>query len=494
MTSTFQTRILQRLPSPTWILIAALGGVLFAITISKGVQDPDYFWHVTTGKLTATSGQVPSVDPFSFTWAGQPWTPHEWLSELLIYALVSTIGDVGALIVFGAFPALIFAVLAYTLRQRRVRPLAIGVSCGVAAFVLVPYVTLRPQAVSWLLIAVLIGILWGLRPERPRRVLVVIPLFVLWANLHGLYVVGLGVLALFVLFTLIGRTQMGTERRWVLGAGAGAVLASMLTPAGPIGILYPLRYINAGDWGLENIQEWQSPNFHEPAHMGLLVLIIAVAINGGRATPVWLAALSYIGIAMSLLALRNAPVAAVFVVPTLAMGLSSRLEAWRPNGVRVVRPSLALGRRVIEIVAAIAVLLAAWLVVLPPQPDAVVAAERSRRFPVAAVDRLSAVQPEARVLAEYGWGGYVIFRMYESGGRVFVDGRNDMYSEAILNDYSAMRAADPGWQDLVESYGVDAMLFPPETTVTRGPALSEGWCEAYRDDEQVLYLRSCPSP
>ncbi len=220
-------------------------------------------------------------------------------------------------------------------------------------------------------------------------------------------------------------------------------------------------------------------------------MIIAVAVNGGRATPVWLSALSYIGIAMSLLALRNAPVAAVFAIPTLAMGLSTRLETWTPARVRVSVPPVALGRRIIELAAAIVVVVGAWIVVPPSQPGVAVTAGRDQRVPVLAVDLLLAVKPDADVLAEYGWGGYVINRMYESGGRVFVDGRNDMYSEAILQDYSAIEAADPGWPAIAEKYGVEAMLFPPTRTITRGPALSEGWCEAFRDDEQVLYLRSC---
>ena len=106
--------------------------------------------------------------------------------------------------------------------------------------------------------------------------------------------------------------------------------------------------------------------------------------------------------------------------------------------------------------------------------------------------RLLDVQPDANVFAEYGWGGYVIWHMHEAGGRVFVDGRNDMYDQQVLDDYTAIRAADPGWPELAERYGVEAILLPPETTLTRGPAEAEGWCEAYRDDMQVLYLRNCP--
>ena len=67
-----------------------------------------------------------------------------------------------------------------------------------------------------------------------------------------------------------------------------------------------------------------------------------------------------------------------------------------------------------------------------------------------------------------------------------------MYSQQVLEDYSAIRAADPDWQALATHYGVEAILLPPTTTLTRGPAAAAGWCEAYRDAVQVLYLRNCP--
>ena len=86
----------------------------------------------------------------------------------------------------------------------------------------------------------------------------------LWANLHGLYVIGLGVVGLYCLFTLRPDAHAPGKRCWPSPPRRPA--ASMVTPAGPIGILYPLRYIEGGDWGLANIAEWQSPNFHEPAH------------------------------------------------------------------------------------------------------------------------------------------------------------------------------------------------------------------------------------
>jgi hypothetical protein len=486
--------ILRWLPRPAAVMAIALGGVMFAITVTKGVQDPDYFWHVTAGRLIAQTGQVPSTDPFSFTWFGQPWTPHEWLSELLIYRLVDGIGRVGALFVFGLFPAAIFAVLAAALARKGVRPLAMALPFVVGASVLIGFVTLRPQAVSWLLLAVLIWFLLEARPQNPRRLLLLIPFFVLWANLHGLYVAGLGVVGVYTLFTLLGRTPMSSQRGWMLVAAAGSIGASMLTPAGPIGILYPLRYIDAGDWGLANIAEWQSPNFHEPAHLAFLALIVAVGLNGGRNTPGWLVTLSWIGTALGLLALRNIPIAGVFCMPTLALGLEARLRERSAQPTRPMTPSRALGRRAMELTTALVVVVGSMAVLIPRPLTAAIDQNIAKRFPVAGVDRLLQLKPNANVFAEYGWGGYVINRMFDTGGRVFVDGRNDMYSQQVLEDYSAIRAADPGWQALADRYGVEAILLPPKTTLTRGPAESAGWCEVYRDANQVLYLQTCPQP
>jgi hypothetical protein len=273
----------------------------------------------------------------------------------------------------------------------------------------------------------------------------------------------------------------------MVGVLLAGFAASSLTPAGPAGLLYPLRYVDAGDWGLRHISEWQSPNFHDPVQLGLLLLIAVLLLNGMRATPFWLAAMATCGVIGALLAVRNVPLAAMLALPTLAYGLADRLPS-RP-GPRSERVQQA--RRLMELGLAAVVLVAA-LIIVPRLPavsgDTVVA----RSFPVAAVDRLQELDPDARVLAEYHWGGYVIYRLHDSGARVFVDGRNDMYDERILEDYVSIRNAEDGWEALLDSYGADAILLPPEAALTAGAARDAGWCEVHRDDVAVLLLPACP--
>jgi hypothetical protein len=481
----------NRLPSTPTIAVVTAAAILAVVAITHGIADADYFWHITAGHLIAQTGHVPNTDPFSFTWSGRPWTPHEWLGELVIYGLSRVVGQDGTVIAFGTASGAVILTVGAMLVRRGVSFTSMVLPLSLMVLLIAPYATVRPQVLSWLLFAVLLWLLASLASRHRSRAWLLVPLFVVWANVHGLYVVGLGVVAVYCLFTIVGRTPMSAARLTMSLAGFAALLASALTPAGPAGLLYPLRYVDAGDWGLANIVEWQSPNFHEAIHAPFLLLIALALLIGLRRVPAWMQLLSAVGIGMGLLAVRNIPIAAVLVAPVLALSLQPVVQGRRLP--RMLRPPASpAARRVIESCVATVVIVAAVVIFVPAGIGVGAARRVEAHFPVAAADRLEQLQANARVLAEYGWGGYVIYRLYEHGGRVFVDGRNDMYSDQILNDYVTIRNASDGWQQLLARYDVEAILLPPGAPVTQGAATGIGWCEAYRDDVAVLLLRSCP--
>jgi hypothetical protein len=484
-------RRLPWLPSPVAIHVVVLGILLYAAFLSKGPWDSDYYWHVTTGELIA-NGQFPRTDPFSFTWGGMPWTLHEWLSELLIFELVDGIGYMGAVLVFAFIPGVAIGILAFAFHRLGLRTGAVIGGTSLAALLVIPYATLRPQALSWIMFAVLMAGLVHIRPDRSRWTLALTPLFILWANLHGLWVVGLVVLAVYALLTLVGLTPMSAGARWWAVAMVPlAMLGTIFTPEGPSLLLYPLRYVDAGDWGMANISEWQSPDFHDPAHWPLFIYMGALAIFGRWRVPWWMSLLAFMGIAMTLIALRNGAVAAIIGAPALAVGIDAALREWRPSP-KEPSPRVARQRRLLELVMAAIVAIAGVLIFVPRDPSAAVQESIERELPVQGVQLLREEVPDGRILPWYGWGGYVIGQMYEDGARVFVDGRNDMYDEAILEEYNVVRGAEAGWEEIPDRYDVDAMVFPPFEAISKGPAEHAGWCEAYRDDNEVVFLRDCP--
>ena len=477
------------LPGPIAIHVVVLGTLLFCAFFLKGPWDPDYYWHVKTGELIA-AGQFPRTDPFSFTWGGQPWTLHEWLSELLTYRLVDGLGYMGALVPFALMPPIAIAIIAFALQRLGLRTLAIVAASALSALLLIPYASIRPQEVSWIFFAGLMALLLHLTPERARWVLVLVPAFALWANLHGLWVIGLAVLGVYVVLSLVGLTPMATAKRWALAMVPLAMIGVVFTPEGPALLLYPLRYVDAGDWGMANITEWQSPNFHEPAHWPLLLFMAAAAVFARWRVPWWMSILGFMGIAMTLLALRNGAVAAIIGAPAIAVGIDSALRDWRPTP-KEHTPRTARRRRILELGMAGIVAVAGFIIFMPRDPASAVQSSIERELPVQGVELLTERAPDGRILAWYGWGGYVGNSMFDGGGRVFVDGRNDMYDQAILEDYNSVRGADEGWEQIVDRYEVDALLFPPDEPISKGPAETAGWCEAYRDDNEVLFLRTC---
>ena len=61
-----------------------LGGVFWSLRMF--VVDPDMWWHVKVGEGILATHHWPTMDPYSFTVAGQPWIAYEWLGEVLLAA------------------------------------------------------------------------------------------------------------------------------------------------------------------------------------------------------------------------------------------------------------------------------------------------------------------------------------------------------------------------------------------------------------------------
>jgi len=464
------------LPSPLTILAAVVVAFFVVLAVARGPVDADYWWHLETGRLILERGGVPSTDPFSFAYDG-PWVAHEWMGEVLIAVLVTGIGYAPTAALFGVAAAGSLLAPAVAIHRRGISVRALAPWLVVGTYILASFATVRPQVLSWLLLGVLLVLLLGMRAEQRIRPWLVIPLMAVWANLHGLWVVGVAVVAIYAAFTLLGRTPLAPRRWTAVGMLIGAVVASGLTPAGPAGLLYPLRYLRQDDWGTSFIAEWQPADFTDPRQWGVAILIIAVILLVRRGAPGWLTAVAIAGCVGALIAVRNAPLAAVMALPMLATALDARLRPTTHRSASSARP-----RRLLELGIAAAVV-AAIAIVLPPA----IGQAENEVFPATAMDRLVEADADARALVDYDWGGWAIHRLHESGGSVFIDGRSDMYPRTIFEDYRAIRSAEPGWPDLAREYGVEAILLRTAAPLVRADD-RPGWCEVHRDLRAVLLL------
>ncbi len=240
---------------------------------------------------------------------------------------------------------------------------------------------------------------------------------------------------------------------------------------------------------LDVIVEWLSPDFHQPQMLELwLMLVLAIACAGRMRLP-WLRLLLMLG--LTHLALKHQRHVAVLglVVPFLiALPLARQWRATEGSGhdaESIDRVFRALAAPARPGTVAVVILLATLLIGMLLQSNRY--APMSKTTPEAAVQAAMQAGAAGPILNAYHFGGYLIYR----GVPVFIDGRADMYGDALMKRYiDAVQLRDT--QDLprlLEDYRIGWTLLSPGT-----PALAlldrlPGWRRVYADATAVAHIR-----
>jgi hypothetical protein len=480
------------------VVVLALAGI-FAMAARPSV-DTDTWWHLRSGAWMVEHGQILTHDAFSSTRLGQPWINHSWLSQLPLYGVWRLFGYAGlnlatALVVTAAFG------LVYL--QLEGSPYLKAFTLVLAAAASHVYWSARPQLLSFLLAAVFAYVL-HLQRWRGRNRLWVLPLLMLlWVNLHGGFAIGFLLLFITlagqVLSRLLGQSGPGVLTWPGLVQLAVAILACaavvVVNPYGPALYLYPLRTVSIG--ALQDfIQEWQSPNFHL-REMQLfiwlwLAVLAALGLARRRADLTDLALVSGFTY-LALLAARNIPIVALLAAPIITRHAAAGVrDLWvsRPRLAAVLDPP-AGGRSLPALNwAVLGLVLAA---VLAKAADASLVSTNERflesRVPLHAARFLHGAQPVGPLFNAYNWGGYLTWGLYPQYP-VFVDGRTDLYDDALLRDYLRAALGQPGYESVLDAYGLNLVLIEAHSFLDEHLRVNPRWRLIYADEVAVVYQRA----
>jgi hypothetical protein len=362
------------------------------------------------------------------------------------------------------------------------------------------YWSARPQLFTLLLTAVSVWIFETSRGGRPRRLWWLVLVSALWVNLHGGFAVLFILLGIYALGRVLERAWYGLESGMPLGVqlrdgwssisgyvavGVVSLAALSLNPNGPQMMTYPLKTVSIGVLR-QYIQEWQSPNFHEPGmlpFLGLLLVALAVYAYSRRRPDPAHVLLSLVFAGMGLLAARNVALFGLVIVPALAPQAESALEpllAKIPK-TRQASPRLA---RALNAGLLIVLTLAAALQIAVAVSPAANSTDIRTRLPVDAVAAIRLQAPPGQLFNSYNWGGYVLWSLYPQYPS-FVDGRTDLFDDELLTAYLVAWRAQPGWQAVFDEWGIRLVLIEPDAPLT-AVLLRDGWRERYRDSLAVV--------
>jgi len=399
-------------------LVRRLVWFAIAVLCVLSVTDPDLWGHLRFGLDIVRQRSVSGLEVYSYT-SDLPLTNHEWLAEALM-ALAYTLAGAPGLIAFKAM--VVGAVYVLIIRAYGIGRSLLGEALALlAAIVCLPLtMTIRPQIWSFLFVAVLCRI------DLSGVTRFVIPLlFLLWANLHGGWTVGLGLLAWRCSGEMWRRGRLDLE---LTGIFAGSLAATLVNPYG-VGLwrfMTSTLRLARGD-----ITEWQSI-WAGDSTLNLIgwvlaaALVVACARRTAARRPETLIALGGLGFA----AQRVQRLVPLFVVASL---LLLAPDIVRPRSTSSQSARRMTARRAIDSVLLAAVVALStyvlssrlWCIVAQPlrtRPDALAAAS------------LTNPALRGRLAVEFDWGEYAIWHF---GTRLLVsiDGRREtIYSDNVLRE------------------------------------------------------------
>jgi hypothetical protein len=483
---------------PPLVVPLAIGGLAAFAATRFAVSDSDLFWHLGVGRDIATKG-IPAVDSYSWTVAGRPVLSDQWLGELALYAAYALAAWRGIELVRALAVGAIAALIVWTALAERPRRPLVAVLAAAPAIALSRFAwTDRPELLGLLCFTVLIALLHaGRRGDRVAFAWCA-PLLLVWANLHGSYALGLGLVAAVGIERAV--VDRGGRRRYAALVAACA-LATFVTPAGIATwtssgghFLAPPRFVQ--EEGTPDVTTLPGALFSLALLATLAVALLAPS-SGRRDTLFALATLVPV-LFVSLTATRHLvffPIAAAAFLASLGPDAASALwaqvrGAWpqlrsmtpevRVPGEGTREHGRSPGRRVGEVVAAeiaavmfAVALLIAGVTTAPAEPDL-------SAFPTTALQQLPA---GPGTLNRYDWGGYLIW--YAPATPVFVDGRLFPYVGEALDDYRAVIGLHADWRQVLARRGIRTLLVAPSDAVAV-EAQDLGWPVLMKTSSVVL--------
>lgn len=461
----------------SFLLLATTAGLLAVLTLLQK-YNPDIWFHLKTGDVISTTHSVPTRDIFSFTASGRRWITHEWLTEVLLFQIyrwfsISGLAVTKVLLVLTAAALVVWNAI---LRAGRhpFEGLVLSSLVWLMAFSSWDTFVIRPHLLSWLCLLGFLQIIYRFKEGRLESLRLLVPLQLLWANVHGFAVFGpllLGVMwlgeTLNARFSRPASTANSPERRKQLFFYTFLVLGlSFLTPNSYHMVFQPFTLMATS---MYQLNEWKPPfsSFYRayafvPFFIAWLVVIVGSFLLNWKKRDYVDLLISGLFVALALRSQRNIPLTFIVLIPVVYRNLIEVVNGSAGAASGFIRRKAGLvGYSGLSV--ALAVLMAAQIVGISSGGLALSAKEMPKRVsldidqgvPRGAADYIIDNRVPGPVWNWYELGGYLLWRFYPER-RVFFDGRADVYSDGLFDSFITFTAL--GLQAQLREYRINALV------------------------------------
>lgn len=466
------------------VLSLIMVAVIFTLC-RKGISDPDIWWHLHNAQILVQNHVLPRSDVYSFTVPGHDWINHEWLAELPYYFAWRALGLSGInAVMFTALLLIFLGILYLCYRESGHYKASIVAACFV---IFLGSISFGPRTIlfGYLYLVLLLIILQRIRQSGRGSLWVLPPLFCLWVNTHGSWLIGMVIFSIIVAAGFVqGEWGFIYAQRWtplqrnkLLLSWVASLAALFINPFGLRLVFYPLDLAFRQKLNIEHVAEWVSVNFHDLRGKAVILLLIILLVSALLRPRRW--SLAELGVVLFALYSGLTYIRFLFLVTILIAPILAKTFDFVPPYRREMDTPV--------INACVIVLIISGMVHFWPR-EAQLQGWVSEQYPSEAVVYLQAHPPTGPMLNFYLWGGYLNWR--DPSVKVFLDSRVDIFEySGVLADYLdllALKSPD----SLLDKYKVNYVLFPPGEPLTYVLQHDANWKVLYNDNVSVLLERA----
>jgi hypothetical protein len=482
------------LSASPWTVVLSI-----ALTTADNFAEPDLWIHMLTGQTTLRTGHIPRFDTYSYSAAGAPWHNHEWLSQVALAFFYAHLGVFGLKLLKLICSSILIIALAIGISATGAAARVQRLTLILSAVAICTQMQFRPQLFTFMMIAVVMMALAIEVYRRDATLWPLIPMFALWANFHGGYIVGLGAMGIasavmFVQAWMLDASRMQSAWRLAM-VTLGCAAATILNPFGMglwTGVAHsvgdPLIRRVIADWvplATMMLSNWRSSpeallQYVAPMLMFAgFIAAVALAPDLGDAALLAVAAI-FIGAAFY--AARNVAVGVIAVAIPLARHASLALARGTEN--KAGAPALDDNEPPALLLAICALALALVGGTFSNQ------LKTWKPMPTGALAFMQQHQLHGNLLPKFEWGSYVLWHMGDAF-KVYIDPRGELvYTDKQEGDYAIFFYGMPGAAHLLEAYPHDYVLMGVHDKGADVVRNDPRWHLLYSDQVAALFGRT----
>jgi hypothetical protein len=457
------------------LVFCAIGALILAAFAPDTVVG-DTWMSLVSGREIVDHG-LPHIDHLTVYGAGKTWTDQQWLAHLVLYGS-ERLGGFGLV----TFVAGLSVLLAYGISVVVVRARGATTRATLLVFIVVLFAapwtwTVRAQVLVLPLFASVVALAVDARDGLRRRSWLVIPILLVWGNLHGSAFLG----ALIV--SAVGVLELVRRRRALHAAAFAAApwLALLVTPYGPVATVRYYRLLLVDPPFADVVSEWDRPGvgWSTIAFGILLIGVVILLLTGWRGFALTEVAVLALTATVALQAIRGIywfSIACLIILPPAID---------RATGLREPPPLRKVGR-VVSLLAVGGLLIAALAGGLTTGGRVADNWSSAAATPV----RTALRDPSTTVYPTDRYADWLLWTIPELRGRVAYDVRFEVYTrDQIVANVHYNGETGKSWKSVTNGFRIVVLDNTDKTSHLPDFLAEPGARVVYRDEAVTIVDR-----